>query len=235
MPDARIQSDLCWRGFIGSRSAVMAGGCLIALAVFLAYANSFHGPFIFDDPLCILHNKTIRSLLTGLFPPTGTGLTVSGRPMVNLSLAVNYALSGTEVRGYHITNLCIHIMATLALFGLVRRTLQQPRSAGRYSKNSATALACAIALIWGLHPLQTESVTYVIQRAESLAALFYLLTLYCFVRYSDRQEAMGERREAEGRNDLASGFWLLTSVLCCLIGMASKETMVSAPIIVFLY
>ena len=86
---------------------------------------------------------------------------------------------------------------------------------------AATPLALAIALLWAVHPLQTESVTYIVQRAESLVGLFYLLTLYCFIR-----GAGGSARPV---------CWYAGSALACLLGMASKEVMVSAPLIVLLY
>ena len=133
--------------------------------------------FVFLDVADIVDNPTIRhlgQLGRVLSPPAAGGLTVGGRPVVNLTLALNYAFGGTNVWGYHALNLLIHILAGLALFGVVRRT--PPRS---------TLFAFAVALLWTVHPLQTESVTYIIQRAESLMGLFYLLTLYCFIRYAD--------------------------------------------------
>jgi Flp pilus assembly protein TadD len=86
------------------------------------------------------------------------------------------------------------------------------------------AFAFAVALLWSLHPLQTESVTYVVQRAESLMGLLYLLTMYCFIR--------GAEMEPAGRG---SRLWFGLSWLACVCGMATKEVMVSAPLIVLLY
>jgi tetratricopeptide (TPR) repeat protein len=213
----------------------------LVLAAVAAYSGTFSAPFVFDDTRSILENPTLRHLsLAALSPPAG-GMTVSGRPLLNFSLAVNYAISGTQVWSYHALNLLIHALAGLTLFGIVRRTLEKAGTGGPPVRDlpgmrtertdgwalSATAgevarpylVAFVIALLWTLHPLQTESVTYVIQRAESLMGLFYLLTLYCFIRGT----------EANGR------IWLWLSVLCCLLGMASKEVMVTAPVIVLLY
>ena len=81
------------------------------------------------------------------------------------------------MRSYHAGNLLIHLLAALTLFGIVRRTLLLPRCATG-SAGASTGLAAAVALIWALHPLQTESVTYIVQRVESLMGLCYLLTLY---------------------------------------------------------
>ena len=239
------------------------------VAALAAYYNSFSVPFLFDDTPGIKENATIRHLSQALIPPHGPhdgGLPVAGRPMVNLSLAVNYALGQLAAPGYHVLNLAIHILAGLALFGVVRRTLrerptpnvQQPTSNSNNPifqrpsfREDATWLALAVAALWTLHPLQTESVTYIVQRAESLMGLFYLLTLYCFIRgVEGREQASGVRhqeKELETQNPEASrplssrlmpdasGLWYLASVFFCLLGMATKEVMVSAPLIVLLY
>jgi len=157
---------------------------VLIAAGLLAYHNSFTGPFIFDDVPSIQDNPTIRHLwpIWGpLSTPHRGRLTVEGRPIVNLSLAINYALGGYEVWGYHALNLTVHLLAGLTLLGIVRRTLRSPRLRERFGA-SADGLALATAVLWTVHPLQTESVTYVIQRAEVIMGLSYLLTLYCFIR-----------------------------------------------------
>jgi tetratricopeptide (TPR) repeat protein len=185
---------------------------LIAVAALAAYGNSFAAPFLFDDQGAIVENSTIQHWASALSPPAG-GLPVSGRPLVNLSLATNYALSGGRTWSYHGLNLLIHLLAGWTLFGIVRRTL-----AGRGDVRAAP-LAFSVALLWTVHPLQTEAVTYLSQRAESLMGLCYLLTLYGFIRYAEA----GRRR------------WAWVSLLACFAGMASKETMVTAPLLVLLY
>ena len=199
----------------------LAGGILL-LAVLMAYANSLAGPFVFDDLPAIPENPSIRRLWPlgpVLRPDVDGGLTISGRPLVNLSLAINHAWGGESVHGYHLANLLIHALAGLTLFGIARRTCRQPGLATRFGP-AALPLGWMVAAIWLLHPLQTESVTYVVQRAESLMGLCYLLTLYGFIR--------GAESDQPGR-------WLVLSFLACLLGMAAKEVMVSAPLIVFLY
>lgn len=181
-----------------------------------AYASSFRGPFVYDDLPAILGNSSIRHFSTAFSPPLQT--TVGGRPLVNLSLALNYAISGPQVWSYHALNLAIHILAGWTLFGVIGRTLE--------GQGRRPVLAFVIALLWLVHPLQTESVTYVIQRAESLMGLFYLLTLYAFIRGA---EATGSA--PPGRSSL----WYGWSWLACLLGMATKEVMVTAPLVVLLY
>ena len=201
------------------RAVALACGGLL-LAVFAAYANSLSGPFVFDDKDSIVNNATLRHLwpLSHVLAPLSGGLTVSGRPVLNLSLALNFAAGGVDVRGYHVANVLIHALACLTLFGLVRRTLTQPSLRGRFGA-AAASVAFTVAALWALHPLQTEAVTYIVQRAESLMGLFCLLTLYGFVRSVDAR---------------APGRWQVLSVAACLLGMATKENMVSAPMLVLL-
>ena len=199
---------------------------VVLLATAAVYSNSGSGPFVFDDQASILHNPTIRDLtdLSAVLSPPGEGFTVDGRPILNLSLAINYAIGGTGTASYHAFNVVIHALAALTLFGIVRRTLGREKpGATTVSPRAATALAFAVSLVWAIHPLQTESVTYVIQRAESLMGLFYLLTLYGFIRAVDRD-----------REPMALG-WSALSLVACLLGMGTKEVMVSAPLVVFLY
>jgi len=191
---------------------------ILGFALLGAYANSFQGPFIFDDASSILDNPSVRSFRTALFPPGNSGLTVSGRPVLNLSIAVNYALGKDSVVGYHLTNLGIHICATFLLFGVIRRTLLLPSIPASLRGNSSW-LALAVAAIWALHPLQTESVTYVIQRAESLVGLFYLATIYLFIRSVEQP---------------FRACWSWGAVITCLLGMGSKEVMASAPLVLLL-
>ena len=195
----------------------LAVGILVAAGV-VAYANSLRGVFLFDDIGAIVENPTIRSLWSGLFPP-GVGLTVNGRPLLNLSFALNYAWGGLDVAGYHVVNIVLHLASALVLFGLVRRTLQLPALAEQFASHS-TRLALIVALVWLVHPLQTESVTYVVQRAESLAGLWFLLTLYCVLRSAD-----GNHRR----------FWTVSAVASCGLGMCSKEIVAAAPLLVLLY
>ena len=193
---------------------------LILATTVLAYANSFSGAFIFDDLPWIEANPHIRHfwpLWNALQPPQGAPGT--GRPVVCLTLALNYAVSGLDPWSYHLTNLAIHVSAALILFGIVRRTLRGARLRDRFG-TQANGLAAAVAVCWAVHPLQTESVTYIIQRTESLMGLFLLLTLYCVIR---------------GHHSPRRSRWYAAAVICCALGMGSKEGMVIAPIIVLLY
>ena len=153
---------------------------LIVLAGTLVYWNSLSGPFTFDDGPSIVDNDQIRRLwpLSEVLSPQRPDQPVAGRPLVTLSLAINYALGGVNVRGYHVGNIGLHILCALLLFGLVRRTLHAPPLPSRFAESAATNLAFVGALIWTVHPLQTETVDYLSARTESMMSLFYLLTLY---------------------------------------------------------
>jgi len=203
-----------------SRASILAG-LLLAAAAFVAFHNTFAVPFFFDDITAISENQTIRHVWRvgdSLSPPRdGSGVT--GRPLVNFSFAINYAIGGTNPAGYHALNLILHLGAALALFGIVRRTLSSGRWYQRFGRH-ATPVAFLAALSWVVHPLQTESVTCVVQRTEVLVGLFYLLSLYAFVRSITHP---------------GFSLWSGLSVLACFFGMASKEVMVSAPLMVFLY
>jgi tetratricopeptide (TPR) repeat protein len=185
-----------------------------------AYHNSFQGPFIFDDLGCIPENPHIRHLwpIWDVLSPH-TESAVTGRPVVCLTLALNYALGGLNVWGYHAFNLAVHLLSTLVLFGILRRTLEGEKLRDQIGA-AAIWLAGAIALIWEVHPLQTECVDYIVQRTESLMGLFLLLTLYCTLRSSQSSRP---------------GVWYLAAVISCALGMGSKEVMVGAPLLVLLY
>ena len=145
-------------------------------------------------------------------PPTESPL--AARPIVNASFAVNYAIGGFDVTGYHVVNLAVHLGVALLLFAIVRRTL------ARLKIDMATMVALFAALWWVVHPLTSEPVDYVTQRTESTMALFLLLTLYAAIRALDDPQP---RR------------WTAAAVLSCAAGMATKESMVVAPVLIVVY
>ena len=112
-----------------------------------AYHNGLFGPFVFDDVPAILENFTIKNLgniVRALAPPL-TAAGAVGRPIVNLSLAINYALGGTHPVGYHIVNLCLHVLVALTLFSVLQRTLRLPSLKGMF-ENKARLIALSITL-----------------------------------------------------------------------------------------
>ena len=193
----------------------------IAFAATLVYSGSFGAPFIFDDRGAIELNPAfqwwpdIPRILASMPPETA----LSGRPLVTLTFALNYAWGGLDVRGYHVVNLAIHIACALLLFGLVRRTLANA-AAAMPGTLSAAGAATVVALLWAVHPLNTEAVAYITQRTEALFALFALLTLYASARAHTSPRVK---------------LWQRIAICACVVGMTCKETMVVAPVLVALY
>src|SRR6185369_14301450 len=117
---------------VPARREILLAALLLVVATAVVYAHTFGVPYLFDDPLSIPENVTIRHWLTAWLPPAGDGITVSGRPLLNFTFALNYAISGTDVWSYHLGNLLIHATAACVLFGLLRRALGSPRLAARF-------------------------------------------------------------------------------------------------------
>lgn len=198
-------------------ASLLAFAGLLLAAAFAVYWRALSAPLLFDDRPAIARNESIRQLWPpdrALSPPV-TAAGAAGRPIVNLSLAFNYALGGLEVRSYHVFNVTAHALTGLLLFALVRHALGRLPAGGR-----RTALAGAITLLWLVHPLQTETVICVVQRNEILFSFFLLLTLYALTRAA----------EAPG-----TAVWPVLAVAACALGMASKEAMAAAPLLALLY
>jgi tetratricopeptide (TPR) repeat protein len=186
---------------------------VLVVAGALAYANALSGPFVLDDQDTIVMNEQIRQLSPSVVLFPALELPVAGRPVVNVSFALNYAADGTNVLGYHLFNIALHICSALLLFGIVRRTLAMPSVRGRLGAHSMN-LAFAVALLWLLHPLQTDAVDYVTQRTELMMGFFYLLTFYAAIRTFEQ------------------GRWWIVAIAACALGMGSKESMVTAPFMI---
>jgi protein O-mannosyl-transferase len=234
----------------GERRAVRIAICVLGFVTIGVYARTFVAPFVFDDIASIVNNASIRQVwsTTVLSPPDAEGATVGGRPLLNFTFALNHALSGDAVWSYHAANLLIHLCNGLLLFGLLRRTLRRSAASAPFRQTGPTGaapreakpnplfVAFIIAALWLLHPLQTESVAYVAQRAESLVSFFYLLTLYAFVRAVEAPDCTNSAIALSTPRPGSSAIgWLTGAVAACSLGMATKEVMVTAPIVVLLY
>ncbi len=196
---------------------------LIAAVVIAAYSNSMIGPFVFDDFDSIVKNKSIRSvwpLSQSLW--AAQDAPTAGRPVVNLSFALNYAAGKFNVFGYHLVNVVLHCFNAAILFAFTRRTLVRVRW-GQEQPGLAWWASIAIAALWALHPIQTETVSYITQRTELGMAFFFLATMYTASRVWD----------AESR--IAKMVWQSACIGSCALGMGSKEVMVVAPLMVVLY
>jgi tetratricopeptide (TPR) repeat protein len=223
-PAAPFGAPLAGAGTFGR---MLGAWALLAMLVWGVYGRALSAPFIFDDVDSVVQNKSI----TRLWPPVGTAeapgplhpsanTPVAGRPLVNISLALNYAASGLEPAGYRAVNISIHLLSALLIFAIIRRLLLLPTFERRFDRRN-DALALAVAAIWSVHTLQTEAVVYISQRTELMMALFYLSVVYCALRYWTAAE--GERAR-----------WVVLATLASFAGMASKEVMVTVPVAILL-
>lgn len=187
---------------------------VIISAGVLAYANSFSAPFVLDDARVITGNPNIHTL----WPPW-KAVYVPSRWVADLTFAVNLAISGFTPSDFRMTNILIHITSGLILYALLLRTLRLPRLNANFGQH-AEYLALAAALLWTVHPLQTNGVTYVAQRIEALMGLFYLATFYCFAR------SLGSPHPRR---------WSNAALTLCALGMGTKEVMVTAPVLLLFY
>jgi tetratricopeptide (TPR) repeat protein len=145
----------------------------------VVYVNCLSSEFIFDD-LWFINNQTLDFHSLNWLAPV-KDIPIKGRPLVGLSFVANFALCGPEPSGYHLFNMLIHVGCALTLFGVIRQAvLRWDRE--ETTETAATGLAFGSALLWMIHPLQTECVNYVSQRTESMAAFFMLLSMYCAIR-----------------------------------------------------
>lgn len=187
----------------------------VSAAAALAYAPSFSVPFQFDDYArlgqnqALQHGQLVEALLWLGFP----------RVVPALTLVLNFQLGEFNPLGYHLLNFAVHLLATAGVFELALVLCNAPRLRQRWS-DSALMVATAAAVVFACHPLQTQAVTYIIQRYASIAALFYIWAVVCYLRARSRQLGMTSGR--------AAPYWAAT-VVCSVCAVLSKENAVSLP------
>ncbi len=181
----------------------------------LVYSNIFNAPFVFDDELYIVNNPAIRSI---------AGLLTWPRPraFVFLSFAVNYAFSGLDVFGFHLVNVGIHAANGILVFMLVRLTLDAPAIGGGFKEESFW-IAASASVLFMVHPLNTQAVTYTTQRFTSLATLFYLLTIILYAKH---------------RLSMSNGaprLYYCLSIVTAILAQFAKEIAFTLPVMLALY
>lgn len=201
---------------------------LLAIGIIGAaiYANTLQGAFQFDDHLNIVDNPLIRDL--GNFWPPGWA-----RWFGMFTFALNYRFGGLDPAGYHAVNIAIHILNGWLVYALVRTTRNTPffREHHAAAPTGGTTLAFACALIFVCHPIQTQAVSYIVQRYTSLAAFFVLLALTCYVLGRLRLTGSDAGRTARG-----GAAALFTAALAAgLLGMKTKENAAILPAVIILY
>ncbi len=184
----------------------------IALVGSLVYANTYQVPWYFDDMPAIVENQSIRDCQQTLL-----SFMSSGRGIAALTFALNYHFGGLDVFGYHFVNIGIHLLTACVVFLLLKRVFQSP-----------LLLPWLGSLLFLLHPLQTQSVTYIVQRMTSLAGLFFFLAIYLFVRAK-------EEVDFAGRFYSRSWAFYLTSLLCGAFAVLTKQNAAVLPIAILLF
>ena len=193
---------------------------LVLVAVIgLAYGNTFLNAFHFDDIPSILEKPWIR----GLDKIPQFLFSFFQRPLVILSFNINYAFSEFSVWSYHLFNIIFHVLATLLVYQLAHRVLDYLKE---FSPQKGFAFfPFYVAMIFALHPLNTQSVTYISSRSSLLVTVFYLGSLILFFKgFKTWKET---RRKGWGH--------FLGSGICFLLGGFSKETIVTLPAMLFLF
>jgi len=216
-----MQPERKWRSF-PFRHLVAA--TLIAVVALLAYSNTFYAPFNFDDIPNILNNPNIQikvftwdrleQLIRNTYKETI-------RVFSYFTLALNYYFGEFNVFGYHLVNFFIHIASGIFLYWFLILTFNLSSLKEKYGVISYK-IALFTSLIFVCHPIQTQSVTYIVQRMASMAGMFYLLSLVLYVK---GRLSFGRRRY----------FYLGGTVLTFLLGVFSKENVAILPFFIGLY
>ena len=196
---------------------------LLAVVVILIYADTLTTPFIFDDLVNIQKNPHIRvpTLSFENLAWAGFNSPEGRRPVANISFALNYYFNGYNLVGYHALNILIHLTCGILLYFLAQATLQTPALRLRYEKFGWIPFVTVF--IWMVHPLQTQSVAYIVQRMNSMAAMFYVLSMLFYVKF---------RLSTASR---AKWPLLAGCVIAALLAFGTKEITATLPIFILLY
>jgi tetratricopeptide (TPR) repeat protein len=232
---------------------------LIAVLGLLIYSNTFHSPFQWDEEIYLLENPVVKDL--GYFTDTSRaeGLPVydgfKSRYIGYLTFALNYKLHRFEVLGYHIVNIAIHLINAILVYVLVLLTFRTPfflpphsplakggtEEGSLFTIRFSRFFAFAVALLFVVHPIQTEAVTYVFQRFASLVSMFYLLSLVLYIKGRQIQVEAKVKVEKDSNSTLrphssASALTcFILSFLSAVLAMKTKENAFTLPIVITLY
>lgn len=191
---------------------------LICITAGAIYSNTFHSPFMFDDQHTVQENSKIRSLSNFY----RLGILQSPRPLTDYTFALNYHFGKLHVPGYHIVNLCIHVINGILMLFLSRmifRRLFPEDTAG------SDIMALCAALIFVAHPLQTEAVTYIAQRYAAMESLFYLSAIMAYMK--------GRELETGAGNFVRYG-WFVTCFIAGVLSFLCKQNAASLPLSILL-
>jgi len=204
---------------------------LLIFICFVAYSNTFHVPFQFDDPFNILDKAYVRDIRLFFAPESeswfGSDHAFRMRTVGYFTFAVNYMLGGTSVTGYHLFNLFIHCVTGVLVYLLVLLTFQVPFMKTEQLKSISKPVALFSALLFVSHPIQTQAVTYIVQRVASLATMFYLLSFVAYIKARQGFQTGIYKKKAVA--------WYALSVMSAILAMKTKEIAFTLPAMILLY
>lgn len=202
---------------------LMAVLVFAVLASFI-YSNTIDSPFFLDDLHNIRENPHIRLTELSLKNILDAGFKshISSRPVANISFALNYYFHQYNIAGYHYVNIAIHILTATFLYLLLKNTLSMKLLPRKYG--NPTLIAFITALLWLVHPLQTQSITYIVQRMNSMAAMFYVLSMLLYVK-----------GRLSGQNKDRSWPWFIGCILAALLAVGTKQIAGTLPLFILLY
>ncbi len=213
-PPSVLPAAASFAGRIGADSSWfwrLAGGALIVVIVVGAYWPALRGEFLLDDRLLVSESPIIQSS-NGLYRFWFTTEPTDYWPVTNTSFWLEWRLWGTNTTGYHVTNLLLHLAAVFLIWKILR-TLAIPG-------------AFLAALLFAVHPVNVESVSWISQRKNTLAMVFFLLSILWYLRAEERRETRGEGR--------GSGIWYWMSLVAFLLAMLSKGSVAVLPVLLLL-
>ncbi|MBU1710491.1 MAG: tetratricopeptide repeat protein [Proteobacteria bacterium] len=192
---------------------------ILLAATILVYSNTLQAPFIFDDYPNIVENRFIQiyEISFESIKDAATKSPMGNRWLANLSLALNYSVDQLDTFGFHLVNIVLHICAGFALYYLAGQVMSQACFPSR--RGVLEYIPFFTALLWMLHPVQTNAVTYIVQRMTSMSALFYLFAMICYIK-------------ARTHNSIKRKYaWYLGCSVSGFLAVVSKENAVMLPII----
>jgi len=196
--------------------------CLLLVAA-AVYSGTLDHSFHADDKENIWNNSFIQisNLSVNELAKAVSESVNDKRPVANISFALNYYFHGLEVRGYHVVNIIIHLLAGIMLFYFIKKTLCIPLV--RDKLGEAAFIPFFTALIWMVHPLHTQSVTYIVQRMNSMGAMFFIMAMLFYVKARLTSERVKKI------------LFFVTSIIAGLFAFGSKQNTVTLPLFILLY
>lgn len=216
---------------------------LLVLSIVVIYSNTLAVPFLFDDEPNITSNEAITGFKAFLDASSLNNMAVNDgvkeffytRYIGYLTFALNYKFHGLNVTGYHIFNIAIHIINSLLVYWFAILTFRTPYFKSLQNYNNTNLIAFFSALIFAVHPIQTQAVTYIVQRFASLATLFYLFSLVFYIKSRLLQQPAVCGQKSSKKQGLESILWYLFSIFCAVLSMGTKEISFTLPVMIVIY